>query len=274
MSIEIHRKTGPTMAMQLMALNGAIVQSIRINEINLDKVDAFPDAPSLTKLEIMYSITTKLPINLPISLIYLNIPNNGITKLPDKLPCNLRELDCSGNNLTELPPLPDGLISLDCSYNNLMVIPKLPKTLEKFMCNYNHNLTTLPDELPPKLRYFEFKECKIDYIPYLPYSIDFSYFWWLLLQTYKYIDNNIRTYSIYLHHPRVKKDEIARECIDFINKINAPERAHRRCRAINRNDILLETYMKRAMHPKRIADLLADENADVDTVMQEYTAGL
>lgn len=268
MSIEIHRTT-PEMAMRLMALNGTLVDIIRINETNLDSIEAFPDTPSVIRLEIMYSSTTKLPANLSPTLEHLTLVTNKISNLSYPLPYNLKEFICLDNALTELPPLPDGLICLDCSKNNLTVIPKLPKTLKIFNCSDNNNLNTLPDELPPQLRRLNLSGCNIKYLPYLPYSIDYNSIRGLLelpqfRNTKDWPYNKIKL-GILDH----------RKCgIDYINDYNAPERAHRRIRAINRDNILLETYEKRAMHPKRIAALLADETADVDAVMQEYTAGL
>ena len=55
---------------------------------------------------------------------------------------------------------------------------------------------------------------------------------------------------------------------------NSQRRTQSRCRLINENNVLLEIYMKRMMHPDRLKTLIDDDEMDVDEFMSQYVESL
>jgi hypothetical protein len=63
--------------------------------------------------------------------------------------------------------------------------------------------------------------------------------------------------------------------INYINEINSKERTIKRTKQINLNDILLELYMKRMMHPIRIKAVVGDDDGvDIDALTTAYVETL
>ena len=51
-------------------------------------------------------------------------------------------------------------------------------------------------------------------------------------------------------------------------------RNQERCRLINKDNILLEIYMKRMMHPRYLEPLRQNEDVEVDEFMSRYVESL
>jgi Leucine-rich repeat (LRR) protein len=126
----------------------------------------------------------------------------------------------------------------------LTTLPPIPPFLTDFACN-NNQLTTLPDDLPSTLTMFwAYGNPQLEI---------------------KYPDMNFNTNSA----------SIIRNNIKYINEINSKTRTTERTRQINTDNILLELYMKRMMHPKRIHKLVGDDDAvDISTTMDAYVETL
>jgi Leucine-rich repeat (LRR) protein len=120
---------------------------------------------------------TRLPENIPDTLIELKCYINLITELPDLCAFkHLKVLYCSENQLTEIVSLPDSLEELLCSFNKLKTLPSLPPKLKTLICDHNE-LKTLPP-LPQTLYRLNCSNNKLTTYPYLPfdlYEFDFSY---------------------------------------------------------------------------------------------------
>jgi Leucine-rich repeat (LRR) protein len=183
-----------------------------------------------------------VPDNLPATLKELWCAYNQITLLPNDLPATLTRLWCSGNKITTLPDnLPATLEELYCSYNQITSLPNhLPATLKELLCK-NNLLTSLPDTLPDTLILFNCSDNPLE----SNYPLIFTF-----------------------------KPQQAKEIIAYIRECNSMRRVHARTRKINTCNVLLERYMQRAMHPSRLAPLLADPNIDVDAFMEAYVAAL
>jgi hypothetical protein len=203
---------------------------------------------------------TTLPDNLPKSLELLHCSNNQLTTLPNNLPKSLEYLHCSNNQLTTLPNnLPKSLESLNCNNNQLTTLPDLPPSLVYLHCS-NNQLTTLPTNLPPSLQILE---CRCNQLTTLPDTLPSSL---RILQLFgnpqlciKYPDLFNDSYSNHM-------DKIA-----YINTINSKTRITERTKQINKDNILLELYMKRAMHPHKIKHVVGDDiDVDIDKAMSEY----
>jgi hypothetical protein len=111
----------------------------------------------------------------------------------------------------------------------------------------------LTDNLPSSLREFYCKspELEIKYPNLFNYTYDFT--------TATYTSDHI-TY------------------INTINEQTRKTRITERTKQINANNILLELYMKRMMHPERIRNVVGenddDDDADVGAIMDAYVATL
>ena len=88
------------------------------------------DLTGITILICSNNHLTKLPENLPDTLIKLDCTKNRLESLPSTLSPNLQDLVCDCNKLTWLPELPKTLKYLDCQNNDLPVLPDLPNSLK------------------------------------------------------------------------------------------------------------------------------------------------
>lgn len=222
-----------------------------------------PDLPDvLHVLDCNYNEITLLPDKLPDTLEELICHYNHLTKLPDDLPNTLRKIWCCFNRITQLPAkLPDNLLELDCAYNNLTCLPDdLPVGLKILEC-YDNQLTFLPDNLPAGLEELICNNNKLSILPDLPNTL-----------MYVGLENNPLEANyplIFTFNPWEASD-----IIEYVNTCNAMRRARERIQAINRDNVLLELYMKRMMHPSRLTPLLENTELDIDTFMEAYVDSL
>lgn len=124
------------------------IEFINIGRINLTYIpDSIIRFTKLIKLYCDCNSLTKLPDNLPKSLVLLNCSHNKITAFPDNLFANmtgLRLLNCSYNEITKLPDnistsLPN-LEFLYCHGNQINIYPMLPESITWFAPNiYDEN---------------------------------------------------------------------------------------------------------------------------------------
>lgn len=104
------------------------------------------------------------------TLRYLNVINNNLTRLPSNLPNSLVYLFCSENQITELPEhLPESLEYFECDHNLLSSLPKLPKKLKLLGCN-NNNIKELPI-LPDSLELLNVYSNPLNVVPFVPYGL-------------------------------------------------------------------------------------------------------
>lgn len=98
-------------------------------------------------------------------------------------------------------------------------------------------------------------------MPDLPYTLEYI---------------NLHNNQLEANYPLIFtfKHNITKEIVAYVNECNAMRRIQMRLKAINKNNILLELYMKRVMHPSKIAALTKDESIDIDEFMSNYVASL
>lgn len=215
-----------------------------------------------TKLQILNcsaNILQNLPDDLPDTITHLVCSYNRLHELPRKLPSRLTELICNGNKLSQLPSLPCilHLLTLVCCGNYLEKLPDnlCNMSLEKLYCNDN-DLTYLP-ELPNTLLELSIGTNNIQILPDLPVTLKrFEYEFWdtALIENYPELKQLHGTYQ--------------QSCaVQYVNRRNR-EMRRARMAALNYNNVLLERYMQRAMHPDKFAKALLD-NPDLD--VEEYT---
>jgi hypothetical protein len=117
----------------------------------------------------------------------------------------------------------------------------LPSTLQNIFCDHNQ-LTSLPD-LPSSLREF----------------------------------NHYNNPQLKIKYPDLFNNTLWRvaDKIKYVNETNSKTRTIKRTQQINQDNILLELYMKRMMHPSRIKAVVGDDKeADIDALMTAYTESL
>lgn len=124
------------------------------NDILIERLED-EDLSHLELLRVTANRLTRLPSNLPNTLVYLFCSENQITKLPASLPTSLKYLQCDHNQLTELPALPN-LILLGCNNNNITHLPILPDSLEYL--DYTSNPIEQEPFLPYKLKMINYKD--------------------------------------------------------------------------------------------------------------------
>lgn len=213
---------------------------------------------------------------LPKILRLLNCNNNNLTSL-GILPETLQILYCSSNNLTTLGVLPKTLIYLRCSNNKLTTLEDLPETLQEIHCS-NNKLTTLED-LPKSIRIIYCNNNNISYIPdyytnkKLYISLDLNdnpniLINYPLFNKYKNIleaygwhnsmYNNLLLYSIKeKHNDFISPSEYILKRNKEIPLERALALAKGRMDILNENNILVETVVKKTMHPNNIQKYLS-----------------
>jgi hypothetical protein len=73
---------------------------------------------------------------------------------------------------------------------------------------------------------------------------------------------------------KVEAEEYKNDIITYVNMCNAQRRAKERLAIINAGNVLLERYMRRMMHPSKLAALADNPDLDVDEYMEAYVATL
>lgn len=118
----------------------------------------------------------------------------------------------------------------------------------------------MPDNFPPDLQVLYCFNNQLTILPDLPSIL-------------KYI--NLENNPLEDNYPLLFtfRPEKAQEIVAYVNARNREIR-RLRIRAINQNNILLERYMQRMMHPSRLAALTKDETIDVDAFMNAYVDAL
>lgn len=120
-------------------------------------------------------------------------------------------------------------------------------------------MTSLPDPLPQNLKILFCSYNNLVELPDLPKT----------LQGFSYANNNELFYTNY---PDIDNyNGIA--LVDYVNKCNVDRektRIQARTHIINTTQPFLEHYMRRAMHPTKIAQLLQDPEADIDECIKAY----
>lgn len=194
-----------------------------------------------------------LSINLPQSLVEFDCSNNQITELPAQLPPNLTLLDCSNNNLTRIPyNLPQKLEYLICENNKLTQLPACVTDHANItICCANNSIVVLPDMPLTLSPYSDFAGNPLD-------------------------DNYPLLFAIY-HTAGIQRR--GRILAKYINECNAERRKcelqYNMATFINPQNVLLERYMRRMLHPAHFAQpLLHDENIDVDDFITQYVDAL
>jgi len=220
-----------------------------------------------------------IPDTLPDTLKLLSCCNLVLRTLPENLPNGLKELKCHYNKkLTSLPKkLPPRLRVLECSYTAIKIIDWLPPSLEILVCNHTP-LEKLPPKLPTTLTHLVCNDTLLTSLPELPNSLVEL---WLppgikiipdLPESICYL-NIQAAKELYDTYPLLKmaKFETCAAKIEYINGCNESRRTRARLAIINKDNMFWREYMRRVMHPKYFgADLIADENIDIDEHIKQY----
>lgn len=204
--------------------------------------DVLPD--TLVKLNCAKNCLTKLPETLPDGLKYLHINKNlQLSQLPLRLPSRLLEIWCSSTAIKAIDYLPAGLTVLSCSNCEIERLPKkLPRGLKSLYCN-NNKLRILPD-LPDTLNLLWAHDNLLSEIPDLPCSLHVLTF---NGQQDMLIKNMYPSLYVFRDNPDITHFIIA-DKLRYINRCNAQRRTKERMAIINTGNVLLERYMRRAMH--------------------------
>lgn len=201
----------------------------------------------LTELTCSYNNLMALPDILPDSIVYIDCIGNKLTHLPNKLPRVLKKLYCMSNVLTALPVLPPGLEVLICHSNPIRELPVLPQTLHTLGCDSCVLLNYLPD-LP-----YTLKDIQIAHSPELKKNYP------LLLICVDKIGLSYDTCVAYKYPAGTLGG------IMYVNECNSRRRTQARTRLLAQE--LAEVYLRRALHPRNLAPLLDDPDADPQDFM-------
>lgn len=227
----------------------------------------------VTKLTCNGNSIIKLPEYLPCMLESLLCAYTGITRLPENLPDGLKILECMSSRLIKLPDkLPTTLEELNCSGNMLTALPRLPLKLKKLHCSANP-INELP-EIPPDLIELSCRECNLKYLPDLPHTlrdicIDLNP---EIKENYPLLVIDIENISIspeicikYNYPWGMLRCFRLLGCIMYINDCNSRRRTQARVCTIAQE--LEEAYLRKVLHPSRLAPLLDDPDADPQDFM-------
>jgi Leucine-rich repeat (LRR) protein len=113
------------------------------------------------ELYLSYKNLTKIPKDLPDSLLELYCHYNQISKL-ENLPKSLQRLTCYSNQISKLENLPKSLQTLTCYSNQISKLENLPESLQELWCRDN-KISKL-EKLPRCLDYIIFDKDKIKFI--------------------------------------------------------------------------------------------------------------
>jgi len=199
--------------------------------------------------------------DLPSSLLCLNINNNTtLTDLPNKLPPHLKELYICNTNITSL--------ACDSPYTRDYMgrpykLSKLPNTLSILHCNASA-VVTLPDVFHNSLRVIKCSDCNISIFPDIYDNMDTS----REFSFCSYIN------PLSANYPKRSWNDDRTETT-YINECNERRRTSERLAIINKDNMIWKKYIERIMHPKYFgADLIADENIDIDEHIKQYLESL
>lgn len=201
----------------------------------------------------------------------------------------VKYLTIEGDNIEHLNvQFPKGLLSIR-AYNmpNLTEMPKtLPDTLEGLILD-NVDVTRLPKNLPMQLLTLFVLDTPLNMLPeILPSTLSLLVLCNTQLAELPDIPDTILDINISINYvanpllqsfyPRLGNVSIlnVKDKIKYINFCNMQRRAQTRMRIINRDGAFLEHYMRRMMHPDRLAALKCDPNIDVDDFMTRYVDSL
>ncbi len=209
--------------------------------VNFKGLTYLPDLTRFKNLDYLICNNNKLTSlpALPDKLRCLVCYNNHLSSLPT-LPEYLEVLDCHNNRLTSLPDLPEFLNHLYCVKNRLTRLPVLPKRLRDLYCHYNY-LTILPN-LPDKLMYLSFEGNPI-------YQISSN------------IDNTNINYIFIIRH----KIKILNNFCHLYYSLKFKNRFRK---LLWEN--IRKTKIEQKYHPRYLIENLADENADLDTILNNW----
>jgi hypothetical protein len=233
---------------------------------------AYVKYPNLEIISCEGSDITHIPHTLPYKLTRLDINfNNSIGTLPDILPATLQWLTISNcSYFTTLPnTLPDGLCEISINNAPNLVLPDiLPKSLKELEI-FESPITKLPAQLPSGLIALYCQDTQLTTLPDLP-------------ETLCEIEITSRNNGLILKYPLLNSEDpddyddetYAQVIVNHVNEINSRERVQARTRLINVTQPFLEHYMRRAMHPDRLAALKNDPTIDVDDFMTQYVESL
>lgn len=205
--------------------------------------------PNLTLLQIhdypFWCIPKKLPPKL--ELLYMN-NTPKLRELPFTLPPTLTTLSIKNSPITHLPILPSGLQTFTLVNTNMNQLPDLPYSLIDiylFRDNWiNHPIYINMNKIIDRSDFDEIIESVNEDDP-------------------NFDDIANEQNRIYL-----------KRIIDYVNECNDMTRVQTRTRQINDKNILLELYMRRMMHPDRLAALKTDPDIDVNDFMAQYVDSL
>lgn len=198
-------------------------------------------------------------------------------------------LYCQSNYLTELPPdLPDSITHLWCSENHITILPDiLPVNIKYMRCNYN-NISKLPNNLPKTIEHIDIEHNPLQSLPInlgkynTLYTLDIS--GTLITELPDLPESLVRvefnssdTVFKLINKSYFKINMFGRVCLKNdqilqINAINSMRRTQARARMLA--PAIMEHYARRTMHPKNLAPLLTDPDADVSEFMDAYIASL
>jgi Leucine-rich repeat (LRR) protein len=260
----------------------ALTRELYIHHYNVTAIPA-DIIPTDTKiLKCSANALTDLPDKLPNKLHTLNCVDNKLTCIKSAtLPRKLYEFNCYKNKITNIEPgLPPNLKRFDCSENLLTRLPELPQNLQILQCCQN-KLTVLPD-LPDTLFDIFVIESDdktditllVNYPELLIYQNDINN---AIDDENDYLDNDYNTEMYPERLARYHSANISSKIhrfVTYVNDRNVVIRQQERSRIINANNILLESYMRRAMHPSRLTALVENDDLDVDEYMTAYVETL
>ena len=121
----------------------------------------FPD--SLNKIDLVGNINLSVLPNLPVNLDTLITNSCALTQV--NLPFSLIYLDISGNNITSIGTFPSSLVYAGLTNNDLDSLPSLPPSLE-YLSAENNNLHSIPP-VPATLRNLYISYNPLDVFPVL-----------------------------------------------------------------------------------------------------------
>lgn len=224
--------------------------------------------PNLTHLFCYQNQLISLPdLSQCKNLTYLDCYQNQLTSLPDlSKHKNLTHLSCSNNKLNSLPDLSQckNLRYLCCSHNKLNSLPYLSecKKLTYLYC-YENQLTGLPDLSECKnVITLCCSDNKLNSLPDLSECKNFKE---LIM-----CNNSI----LRMKYPKLRTFHEIKEKIEYIDKINERDRTHERLKRINQNNVLLEIYEQKMMHPKNIFHTLFEQEQEPENKLTKENSNI
>jgi Leucine-rich repeat (LRR) protein len=253
----------------------SLSDDVRVIDISYRNIRCFPDLTrfkNLKELNCDGNKLTSLPA-LPQNLKALYCSNNLLTCL-DNLPENLEVLYCYYNELISISYFPKKIKKLCCSDNKLTSLPALPKNIKELYCSTN-KLTYLPS-LPENLQVLYSSNNELTYLPSLPENLQELYCSNNKLTCFPRFPENLRLLD-YGNNPIYEIiDEniitIVKYKINIINKfrfmyycVKFKKQFRKWLWTKIREPKIIKKY-----HPKYLIEHLADENTDLDIVLNNW----